>query len=108
MMRMMAARNPEHAPQHGPRYGKPTQDQHHDNHSETHTSLRRLCLSFILVTDSLVRAMLRKIDQWLIGMTVLFYRSPFTAYWRYTESTGGSMIGLQIGWQVARRSYNWS
>jgi hypothetical protein len=52
--------------------------------------------------------MLRKIDQWLIGMTVLFYRSPFTAYWRYTESTGGSMIGLQIGWQVARRSYNWS
>jgi len=49
--------------------------------------------------------MLREIDQWLIGMTVLIYHPPFTAHWRYTESTGGSMIGLQIGRQVARGSY---
>jgi hypothetical protein len=37
------------------------------------------------------------IDQWLIGMTVLFYQGLFPAHWRYTESAGGSMIGFQIG-----------
>jgi len=42
--------------------------------------------------------MLREIDQWLIGMTVLFYRPLLTVHWRYTQAAGRSMIGFLSGW----------
>ncbi len=101
----MTARNPQHAPEHGARNSEPPNDQHHESHSEAHTSLRLLCLFFVSFIDSLVRPLFPKVDQWLRGMTVLFYRGYLTAHCRYTESADGSIIGVQVGSQVARHPY---
>ena len=51
-----------------------------------------------LITDSLVPGMLRLIDQWRFGMTVLIYCRRITARKGYTRSLTGSMISVQIEW----------